>query len=189
MKKIFFILLLPIVGFSQTNEEKLYSVKAGFGLGFHEGKSETGLGFLASVGFQKSIERNNRLRLNTNFNYGRFNSYLIKDIPSQEYSFYSLDFLIHYDLLKHKAFSLVTKVGVNANVTSGKISRSFVEGGIIVPENKFTYLYFFGSASLGLRIAPKLSKIAIDIMPINILLDINSVYGGMKISIDYKISK
>jgi hypothetical protein len=189
MKFVLFFILFPILSFSQTNEGRLYSVKVGFGLGFHEGKKENGLGFLVSVGFQKKAQVNNRLRINSNFNYGRFNSDLIRDIPSQEYSFYSLDFLFLYDLLKYKAFSMVTQAGGSVNVTSGKISRFFTEDGIIYPENEFTYFYFVGSASLGLRIAPKSSKIAVDLMPINIFFAKNSIYGGMKISVDYKINK
>ena len=191
MKKIFFILfLLPILSFSQSNEEKMFAYRYSLGLGIHEGGGETGIGVMGSFGVLKSIGKKKKSRINSNFTLGRFADLIITDVPSQKYFYFSLDVKYHFDLLRYKAFSIVTSAGGYFSLTSGKIEDFYGKDGLFRPGTKFTHPYLMASISGGLRIAPKNSKIAVNITPFNIQLGTSYSYlGAFYLSLDFKLNK
>ncbi len=190
MKLLLIILLFPIIGVSQSYEEKIFAQRYSLGLGIHEGGSEIGLGFIGSFGISKSIGKKKKSRINTNLSLGRFSDLFITDVPSQKYLYTSLGFTYHFDLLRYRAFSIVTSVGGQFCLTKGRVEAFWSKEGIHYPAYNFAHPYLMASISGGLRIAPKSSRVAFEISPFNIYIGTSSSYmGTFRINLDYKINK
>lgn len=165
---ILFILIMGNNLYSQDIDFKRTSIRTGIGLGINEGRDETGMGLLYSIGIQKSYGNKGRLRVNPNLLFGGFFPFAITDTRDQFYRITSLGLNIHYDLLKYNSASIVTTIGGFANFTRGLLGTG---GWPEAHNNNSEYLYtlyFGGNASIGLRINPKNSKLAYEIRPLNI---------------------
>jgi hypothetical protein len=193
MKLLFGVVLFFIAvnfGYSQDTEFKKSSVKTGIGIGINEGKREIGMGLIYSVGWQKSMGKKSRLRLNPNMTFGGFLPLGITDTRDQFYRITSMGINLHYDLLKYKAVSIVTTGGGFMNYSRGLLGT----GGWPEANNNrseyFYSLYIGGNASVGLRIDPKNSKLAYEIRPINIHLG-NKYFmlSYFMIGVDFKLKK
>jgi len=153
--------------YAQQEPMKRRSLKTGLALGFNSGYRETGVGMMYAFGWQKSFGKKNKFRINPNIMIGGFTSFGITDVPKQYYRITNLNFDLHYDLIRYKALSLVTTLGVFVNLSRGLIAT----GGWPDAHRNSRYFYSFyfgGLSSIGLRIAPKKSKLAFELRPINI---------------------
>lgn len=176
--------------YAQENEFKKNSIRTGIGIGINEGQREIGLGFVYSIGWQKSYGEKNRLRLNPNILLGGFLPIMITDTRDQFYRISSLGMNVHYDLIRYKAISIVTTGGGFINYSRGLLGT----GGWPEANNNnseyFYSLYFGAYASAGLRIDPKKSKLAFEIRPINIQFgDKGFFLAYMMLGIDFKLKK
>lgn len=177
--------------YSQETEYKSTSIKTGAGIGINEGKRETGIGMVYSIGWQKSYGKKNRLRLNPNIMLGSFRTYTFPtDTREQLYKVSSCGINIHYDLFKGEAVSLVTSGGGFVNYSRGLLGT----GGWPEENNNrseyFHTIYFGANASIGLRIDSKKSRLAYEIRPINIHLGNKGfVLGYLMFVIDFKLKK
>ncbi len=187
-----FLILLVISNKSnaQETEFKRTSIRTGIGVGFNEGKRETGMGLIYSIGWQKSYGKKSKFRINPNLIIGGFLPIGITDTRDQFYRITSIGANIHYDLIKYKAFSLVTTGGGFINYSRGLLGT----GGSPEANNNnseyFNSFYFGGSASIGIRINPKKSKLAYEFRPINIQFG-NDFFmlGYVMFGIDIKLKK
>ena len=71
--------------YSQENDFNKTSVKTGIGIGINAGLRETGMGLVYSVGWQKSVGKKNKLRINPNLTLGGFLPLGITDTRDQFY--------------------------------------------------------------------------------------------------------
>lgn len=153
---------------AQENKFKKSSIRTGMGFGLNSGKREVGFGLVYALGWQKSVGERDRVRINPNLTSGGFMPYIVSGTRDQFYTITSLEFNIHYDLIKYKAISLVTSGGVFGNYSRGLLGTG---GSDDAYNNRSEYLrafYYGGSVSFGLRIDQKSSKIASEIRPFNI---------------------
>ena len=126
---LFVFLIISKQSNAQETEFKRTSIRTGIGIGFNEGKRETGMGLIYSIGWQKSFGRKNKLRLNPNLIIGGFLPIGITDTRDQFYRITSLGLNLHYDLIKYKSISIVTTGGGFINYSRGllgKIGRAHV---------------------------------------------------------------
>lgn len=154
--------------YSQETEFKSTSIRTGIGIGINDGHWETGTGIIYSIGYQKSYGKKNKLRLNPNMIIGGFVPLGITDTRDQFYRITSLGLNLHYDLLKYKAFSVVTTGGGFMNYSRGLLGTGGWPEANNNSSSYFHRLYFGGNLSLGLRINPKNSKLAYEFRPINV---------------------
>ena len=175
--------------YSQELEFTRNSIRTGIGIGYNEGKRETGIGLIYSIGLQKSYGNQNRLRLNPNLIIGGFLP-LMTDTRDQFYRITSLGMNLHYDALKLKSFSLVTSGGVLMNYSRGLLGTGGYHQENIVNSEYFNTFYMGGSASIGVRMNPPTSKLAFELRPLNLQFGNNGfVLGYMMLGIDFKIKK
>ncbi len=118
---------------------------------------------------QKSYGENRRLRLNPNILLGSFRIYTFPtDTRDMMYKITSLEFNVHYDLVKKDGVSMVTTGGGFMNYSRGLLGT----GGFPEENNNsseyFHSVYFGGSASVGIRIDAKKSRLAYEIRPFNL---------------------
>ena len=167
---LFFFLIISIQSNAQETEFKRTSIRTGIGIGFNEGKKETGMGLIYSIGWQKSFGNKNKLRLNPNMIIGGFLPIGITDTRHQFYRITSFGMNVHYDLIKYKSISIITTGGCFLNYSRGLLGT----GGLPEANNNsseyFNSLYFGGNVSLGFRINPKNSRLAYEFRPINVQL-------------------
>jgi len=187
---LFFLLLMGNNIYSQEIEFRKSSIRTGIGIGINEGQREIGMGFIYSIGWQKSFGEKNKLRINPNMTFGGFLPIAITDTRDQFYRITSLGLNFHYDLIKYKAVSIVTTGGGFINYSRGLLGT----GGWPAANNNrseyFYSLYFGGNASIGLRIDPKKSKLAYEIRPINIHFGNKGfILGYLMFGIDFKLKK
>lgn len=71
--------------YAQEIEFRRSSIRTGIGIGFNEGKRETGMGLIYSIGWQKSFGEKNKLRVNPNIIMGGFLPIGITDTRDQFY--------------------------------------------------------------------------------------------------------
>mgnify|MGYP001586584359 CR=1 FL=1 len=166
----FVLLIISYSSSAQETEPKRTSIRTGIGLGFNHGKQETGTGFVSSIGWQKSFGEQIRFRFNPNLIVGGFFPFGITDTRDQYYRLTSLGLNLHYDLIRYKSISIVTTVGSFLNYSRGLLGT----GGWPEANNNssvyFHSLYFGGTISAGIRIAPKKSTFAYELRPINVQL-------------------
>ena len=105
------ILLFSLKINAQENEFTRSSIKTGIGVGINDGIEESGLGFVYSVGYQKSFGKKEKFRINPNLLYGGFNSSGITDTREQFFRITSIGMNVNYDLVKYKSVSLLITSG------------------------------------------------------------------------------
>ncbi len=175
---------------SQESEVNRISIRTGIGIGINEGHWETGMGLIYSIGWQKSYGKKNKLRLNPNMIIGGFIPFAITDTRDQFYRITSLGLNLHYDLVKYKAFSIVTTGGGFINYSRGLLGT----GGWPEANNNrseyFNSFYLGGNVSFGLRVNPKNSRLAFEFRPINVQFGNDYfVLGYIMFGIDFKLKK
>ena len=176
--------------YSQDIEFKKSSISTGLGIGVNEGLREIGLGLIYSVGWQKSLGKKNKLRINPNMMFGGFLPIGVTDTRDQFYRITSLGLNFHYDLLRYKAVSIVTTGGGFFNYSRGLLGTGGWPEANNTSSDYFFTGYFGGNTSLGLRIDPKRSKIAYKITPINIHLgNKDFLLAYLMVGIDFKLKK
>ena len=118
------ILLFSLKINAQENEFTRSSIKTGIGIGVNDGIQEEGLGFIYSVGYQKSFGKKEKFRINPNLIYGGFNSSGITDTPQQFFRITSIGMNVNYDLVKCKSVSLLITSGGFLNYSRGLFGTS-----------------------------------------------------------------
>ena len=160
------------------------AIKTGIGIGFNYGLREEGLGIIYTVGFQRSYGKKNRFRINPNATFGEFVGAGLH-IPEQYYSITAIGVDFHYDLLKYRALAITISLG-----GFSCYSRGLLENNIFSRSNEpyyFASLYFGLGGSIGLRIAPRKSKLAYEIRPINLKIGDRFFVGYLLVGIDIKL--
>ena len=144
------MLLFSLNIIAQENEFTRSSIKTGIGVGINDGIEESGLGFVYSVGYQKSFGKKEKFRINPNLLYGGFNSNGITDTREQFFRITSIGMNVNYDLIKYKSVSLLLTSGGFLNYSRGL----FGTGGEneVRSSRYFNQLYFGGTAGIGIRI-------------------------------------
>ena len=100
---------------AQDPEFSRSSIKTGLAVGGTGGDKEEGLGFMMSVGYQKSF-RNGRIRLNPDIMAGSFRPVLITDTRDQYFRLTSLGLNAFADALKTDPFSLFVGTGISTEI-------------------------------------------------------------------------
>lgn len=167
------------------------TVRAGTGVGINAGQREIGVGFVYSVGIQKSYGKNHRIRLNPDLLLGSFRTYVFPtDTRDQLYKITSLALNIHFDLVKKENVSLVTTGGGFINYSRGLLGT----GGWPEENNNsseyFHSLYFGGNASIGIRIDSRKSRLVYEIRPFNLYFGNKGyILGFFMFGIDFKFKE
>ena len=183
-----FFLFLSLNINAQENEFTRSSIKTGIGVGINDGIEESGLGFVYSVGYQKSFGKKEKFRINPNLLYGGFNSSGITDTREQFFRITSIGMNVNYDLVKYKSVSLLITSGGFLNYSRGL----FGTGGENEIRNSryFNQLYFGGTAGIGIRINSTKSRFAYEIKPLNVQIGNKGfVLGYIMFGMDIKIKK
>ncbi len=188
--KLAFLLLLITKCNAQESKFRRSSVRTEVGIGFNEGKRETGTGLIYSIGWQKSYGKKNKLRLNPNLIIGGFLPIGITDTRDQFFRITSLGINLHYDLINYMSVSLVTTGGAFVNYSRGL----FGTGGLPEKNNNqseyFTSFYFGGNISIGIRLNSKNNKLAYELRPINIQFGNNYfMLAYLMLGLDFKLNK
>jgi hypothetical protein len=188
MKFLLVILLFSLKITAQENQFTRSSIKTGIGAGVNDGIEESGLGFVYSVGYQKSFGKKEKFRINPNLLYGGFNSNGITDTRQQFFRITSLGMNVNYDLIKYKSVSLLITTGGFLNYSRGL----FGTGGENEIRNSryFNQLYFGGTVGIGIRINSTESRFAYEIKPLNLQIGNKGfVLGYLMFGLDIKIKK
>ena len=185
-----FLMLIHLTLYSQEEvANNKQSIRTGIGFEHIKGIKESGSGIIYLIGYQKNYGEKNRIRLNPNLLIGSFSPISVTDVAKQFYRITNLNLNLHYDLIKYKSLSLVTSPSIFINYSRGLIGHD--------PDDKvdiakyFHHLYFGGGISLGLRVAPKNSKLIFEIRPINLQAGINKYFAisYLMLAIDIKLGK
>jgi len=153
------------------------SIPVKIGLGIHEGDGEIGVGFLYSVGWQKSMGRKHKIRINPQLTMGEFHGGFLTDVREQYYRISLYEFNVHYDLVRIGAFSLVTSAGVFGEYSRGLFAAFSTMDGHYIPEAYFHHFYVGGRVSMTLRLTPKRSRWAFEWRPLSIYLGNRYLWG------------
>jgi hypothetical protein len=188
IKLLITILLFSLKINAQENEFTRSSIKTGIGIGINDGIEESGLGFVYSVGYQKSFGKKEKLRINPNLLYGGFTSNGITDTREQFFRTTSIGINANYDLIKYKSVSLLLTSGGFLNYSRGLLGT----GGEYEIRNSryFNQLYFGGNVGIGIRINSSESRFAYEIKPLNVQIGNKGfVLGYIMFGLDIKIKK
>ena len=164
-KNIGIIILFLIIQHNAFSQEySKNSLKYGLGVGAFDGIRTTGHGCLFSVGYERNLWKD-RLRINPNLTFAYYNARFVSDVPDQWANSLNFETILFFDLVRIKAFSITIGAGGVINNTRGYIGT----GGW--PNNTNTrYISDYNIAAYlggGIRINPKNSRIAIELMPLN----------------------
>ena len=113
MKKITLIFILAIfylASHAQENTFRKSTIRTNIGLGLNEGQREVGVGLIYSIGWQKSLRKYDRFRLNPQLTMGGFQPLFITDQRDQLTRITNLSFQVHYDFARIKSFSFVVSL-------------------------------------------------------------------------------
>lgn len=166
--KTLLILILAFIAFCVNGQDSKFSkntLKYGIGIGVSDGKRTTGGGGLLLVGYQRDLWKD-RLRLNPNLTIGYFNAKYVMDVRDQWFNSINLETIIYFDIIRLGAFSMTVGAGGLINNTKGLLST----GGYPPSETSSEYIsnwHYGGFLGGGMRINPKNSRIAFEIMPFN----------------------
>ncbi len=161
------------------------SLKLGIGTGISSDLPYGGFGVCYSLGFQREIWED-RLRFNPNISFGHYSLFV-----SEDGSFFmslNLEANLFYDVVKTNNFALVLGCGIIGNHSKGS-SRIIPS---VTTDNEESELYekyhITNYIGAGFRITPTNSRLAINIMPLNI----HNGYDGFfevhgKIELDIKL--
>jgi len=172
----------PITVYSQETLISNSSIKLALGLGSAQMTPRDAQGFVFSAGWQANYGAKNKLRINPNLSYGKFESaYNFLPKKNSTITSTSIDFTVHYDALRYRSFSLVTSLGnfitkYRVIVQSDSIDSTTLSIGL--------------KPSIGIRFVPKNSSIALEYKPITLYFGTQNVfYVTSTINLDIKIAK
>lgn len=173
--------------YGQENEFSRSSLRAGFGLGINDALRETGIGTLYSFGYQRSLWKN-RIRVSPYLMTGGFTSIGFTDTRDQFYRVTSLGINGYLDIVKYRSVSLFIGTGVFTNYSRGLLGT----GGELHQDSDSEYfckMYYGVNIGTGFRIAPKRSRMAVELNPINVYFG-NDYFtlGFMQVSLDIKLN-
>ena len=172
---------------AQSDSTRRTSIKTGFGLAVSDGKQESGVGTVFSIGWQKSLGQKNKFRLNPNMVIGGFIP-LMTDVRDQYYRITSVGMNLHYDLVKYRAVSLVATGGAFINYSRGLLATGGDPG---TDDSDYFYrLYYGGLISAAIRIDPPKSRLAYEIRPITLQQgDRSFLLFYPMINLDFKLGR
>lgn len=164
------------------------SLTAAVGLGFQEGREETGFGLLLGLGFQRSYTSSARVRLGAGVLLGEFSAIGVSDTPDAFYTLTALEVGAAGDVLRYRAVSLLAAVGGFVGYTRGlfgtggdphtRESQYFISG------------YAGGKASVGFRVNPAGRRLAFEVRPLNIHAGSDGfVIGSGQVGVELKLKK
>lgn len=183
------LMLRSTLLYSQESTFSTSSLKTGIGIGINEGEREIGMGTLFSFGYQKSMWQD-RLRINPNLTMGGFIPFGISDTRDQYYRITSLGMNGYWDALKYKSVSVFVGTGVFINYSRGLLGTGGWPAAGNSSSEYFFKLYYGGYLGTGLRISPKNSRLAYELVPVNVQLGSNRfVLGFLKFGMDIKLKK
>ncbi|MBC8051489.1 MAG: hypothetical protein H7Y13_00320 [Sphingobacteriaceae bacterium] len=151
----------------QSAEFSGSSIKTGLALGGFSGKVEEGVGFMMSLGYQKSY-REGRLRLNPDIIAGSFRPVGLHQ-RDQYYRLTSLGLNVSSDVIKGRSISLFIGTGVSLNYLRGILGaggpddKSYYGGR--QPSDYLYKLYYAGNLALGFRFDQKERRVAYQFLP------------------------
>ena len=163
------------------------SIKTGLGIGIHQGKQEKGMGFMMSVGYQKTL-KNSRIRINPDFMSGTFGSGLMLHTRDQYYRLSSAGINGYIDALKYQGLSLCVGTGVSLNYARGLLGTGGGKEFSARSSEYFYSLYYAGNLTAGLRINSPHKRLAYTLTPVDIHIG-NKLYllGMWKFDIEIKL--
>jgi opacity protein-like surface antigen len=183
---IVLIRLLSLKSYAQENQFSANAIKAGLGIGIHEGKREDGIGVMMSLGYLKTL-KNTRVRINPDFMTGTFSSRLMLHTRDQHYKLTSLGLNGYYDTLRYKGISLFVGTGLSLNYSRGLLGTGGGKNNSNTRSDYFYTLYYAANAHAGLRINPQNKRTACTFSPFNIQMGNNQHFLGMwKLDIEIK---
>jgi len=161
-------------------------LKYDVGIGIYDSNQTMGGGGLVCIGYQRDLWKD-RLRLNPNLTIGYFTARHVTDVRDQWFNSICLETIVYFDLLRLKAFSLTIGAGGVVNNTRGLLGT----GGYHPSETGSEYFSDWnigGFLGGGLRINPKNSRLAFEIMPFNFHVGPDYYMEGFsKIGIEVKL--
>ena len=144
------------------------AIQAAAGVGIQEGKEESGLGLVATLGYQKSLGATARWRLNPQLVYGEFSKQAFDDSRDQFFRTTSAGVAVHCDVVRYRAVALVVTGGAFVTYARGLLGT----GGKLQPgttgSRYFRELYVSGAGGFGLRISPATSRLAYEVRPLTL---------------------
>lgn len=184
------ILLLSSLHLFPQNPVKRPEITAGIGPGVNMASQETGMGIVYSLGWEKSLTDNQRLRIHPHILFGGFRPpFFVSDARDQHYRSSALNLAINYDLIKRSSGSIYLSGGGFVNYSRGLLGTGGGEDGYKNSEY-FHSFYFGGSFSLGIRLTPVNSRLTYDIKAFNFMIGNNSfVTSYALIQIGFRIAK
>ena len=180
----------------QSVEYKRSSIRTYIGAGLNEGKRETGIGLVYSIGWQKANKRNNRLHINPQLTIGGFQPLFITDLGTQRTRITNLSLNAHYDFLRLKSISFIVSGGIFGNYSRGILGnnsytqhKDFIAGRPTNTRPEYFHTFYYGGAtSLGLRINAK--RVNYVVRPINIFIGNKGMsLGFASFGLDIKLRK
>lgn len=176
--------------FSQESPKKDNFINIGFGYGINDLVNKFGAGPTYKIGWQKTIGKKDRLRINPSFTFGQYSNKGVKDAGDNYYTANSLGLDLNYDLVRYKTVSVVTIGGFSFIRASG-LKNPGLEWPISSSNNYpsfFTKYYMGAQGALSLRINPKNSKITFEILPLYLQLSKNEfVTAYSMLNIGFKL--
>jgi hypothetical protein len=155
-----------VLSFGQEKDFSKSALVYKAGLGIFDGGNNSGVGGTIVLGYQRDLLKE-RLRLNPNLTLGYFNSKFVTDVRDQWFNSISLETNLYFDLIKIQAFSLTLGAGGVINNTKG-IYGSGGDGPNSNNNSEYFSDWYYGFyLGGGLRINPKKSKLAFELMPLN----------------------
>jgi hypothetical protein len=172
---LLFLLFIVATCSLSAQENSKSSIKVGLGLGISMSDFDNGIGYVTELGYQKEIWKD-RLRINPNINFGRYNGGLTRE-KNQQFNSISGALNFNIDAIKYKSVSLLVGCGAFVNNTRGRYISYFryspvtpSDSSPIAHIKSFNRYYFGTSISAGFRINPKFSCMAINILPYNLYI-------------------
>ena len=117
-------LLLASSGNAQEQSFTKNSIKFELGYSYNEGAKEEGSGLVYLIGYQRTFNRINRLKVSGNFMYGSFSSENITDVSQQFYTVKNFSIIGHFDAIRFRQISIVISAGGFVNFTNGLFANN-----------------------------------------------------------------
>ena len=186
VKRLCLLILLFFLGsHSYAQDFSRHSIKAGIGLGFTDGFSETGIGSMLFVGYQRSYW-SKRIRISPGIGLGMFSARFVEDAGSQHFNHLSASLHAYLDVIRYRSLSLFLGAG-----TIGLNSRGLINpgaDGVSRSPRYFSEYYYGASFSGGLRLNPKKIPVAVELCPVNVQVG-NNYFARIfvKLGVDVKL--
>lgn len=176
------------LAFCQTTSFSKNSLNFGVGLGINEGDREIGAGPLYVLGYQRDFW-NGRARFNPYLMVGGFSSIGALDVRDQYYRLSTLGVKGNFDVLKYKAFSFTLGLGTFLNYSRGLLGTGGDDPVYQSDSQYFFKLYYGGSLSAGFRLNPPKSRLAYELIPVNVYLGSDEfILGFLKVGVSVKLN-